>query len=96
MSENWRKNAECRDEDPNIFDPSQATMTAYYNAKPEGKLHPKFDMVRRAVATCGRCAVKDVCLSAALENNEQVMIWGGMTVNERELLSRSARSRRRA
>ena len=96
MSENWRNSAECRDEDPNMFDPAQAIMTAYYNARPEDKLHPKFDMIRRAMATCGRCAVKEACLSAALENNEEVMIWGGMTVNERKLLKKSARLGQRA
>lgn len=50
--------------------------------------------VRKAKAICAECAVRDKCLAHALENQEYG-IWGGMTANERRILLRQSRRRKK-
>lgn len=46
------------------------------------------DAYGHAIRTCHTCPVRDLCLQAALDNNEQHGIWGGLTPNERRELKR--------
>jgi WhiB family redox-sensing transcriptional regulator len=39
-----------------------------------------------AKAICRTCPVREPCLEAALEANEQFGIWGGLTTTERRVL----------
>lgn len=60
-----------------------------------GKLDMFFDetharVVRAARKICDLCAVKDKCLSHALENQE-VGIWAGTTTNQRARILRKRR-----
>jgi WhiB family redox-sensing transcriptional regulator len=41
-------------------------------------------------AVCGRCAVRDECLSVALEHNDPFGIWGGTSGRERRNMRRDA------
>jgi WhiB family transcriptional regulator, redox-sensing transcriptional regulator len=64
------KNAACKDSniDNKIFQPLEGN---YRNEK-------------EAKAICGTCDEKENCLSHALENKEQIGIWGGLTHGERQ------------
>lgn len=43
---------------------------------------------------CQECPIRLICLSYAIDNNEQEGVWGGMSPYERNLLT--GRTRRRA
>jgi WhiB family redox-sensing transcriptional regulator len=72
---NWRLNAACRDEDPELFFPI-------------GTSGPALLQVKEAKAICGRCPVIDQCLEWALENNQDSGVWGGLDENERRRMRR--------
>ena len=76
----WELEAVCRTVDPDIFFPvSPGKASAAEPAK----------------AICRRCPVRLKCLQGALEREEVVGIWGGMTTRERRrLLRRKARHER--
>ena len=42
---------------------------------------------REALAICSSCAVREECLSHALETNERFGIWGGTTEKQRRRLA---------
>lgn len=46
--------------------------------------------VEHAKSICGRCPVKDSCLTEALDRGEGFGIWGGLTAEERRTLKRQA------
>ena len=46
--------------------------------------------VPAAKRLCGDCPVRNRCLQAALDNNEQHGIWGGTTPRERRQLRKRA------
>jgi WhiB family redox-sensing transcriptional regulator len=46
------------------------------------------EKIRVAKELCGLCPMKQLCLEYALEANEQDGIWGGLTRNERNALTR--------
>ena len=48
---------------------------------------------KQAMAVCGRCPVKDVCLAYAIKNNETEGIWGGVSANKRRKTKRAAKKR---
>jgi len=41
---------------------------------------------RRAIRICGRCPVRDECLTYALDGDEKNGVWGGLTAQERRAL----------
>lgn len=78
----WRARAVCRDTDPDLFFPI-------------GTSEPALEQIRNAKTICAGCAVKAQCLEWALETNQHVGIWGGLTEDERRDLRRRQRARRR-
>ncbi|MHB2022493.1 MAG: WhiB family transcriptional regulator [Mycobacteriales bacterium] len=71
----WRDEAACRDEDPELF-------------FPVGSTGPALAQIRQAKAVCSRCAVIEPCLSWALESGQESGVWGGLSEDERRLLRR--------
>jgi WhiB family transcriptional regulator, redox-sensing transcriptional regulator len=80
-SPGWMPRGACRGEDPDLFFPVTAAG-------------PALAQVFSAKAVCFRCAVRAACLSYALATG-QAGIWGGTTLEEREAMQRSSRSRPR-
>jgi WhiB family redox-sensing transcriptional regulator len=78
----WRCNAACLDEDPELF-------------FPVGTTGPALTQIERAKAVCRRCDVTAQCLEWALETNQDAGIWGGLSEDERRTLRRNRLRRRR-
>lgn len=76
----WQDQAACRNVDPDLFFPSETDKATALQAK----------------QVCGRCVVKDECLSYALWAREDEGIWGGKTESERRTYRRRIRARRTA
>lgn len=68
----WRHNATCLDEDPELFFPI-------------GNGGPAQLQSVEAKAVCQKCPVRTDCLDWALQRSV-VGIWGGTTVEERRAL----------
>ncbi|MFD5057906.1 MULTISPECIES: WhiB family transcriptional regulator [unclassified Streptomyces] len=79
--ENWRMQAACRDEDPDLFFPI-------------GSTGPALVQTEEAKAVCGGCPVREPCLEWAMEHGQDSGVWGGLGEAERRALKR--RTRRRA
>ena len=80
----WRHNAACRDEDPELF-------------FPVGTSGPAILQVAQAKAVCHRCPVASDCLTWALQSGQDAGVWGGMSEDERRALKRrNARVRTRS
>lgn len=73
--ERWRDQAVCRDENPELF-------------FPVGTSGPALLQIAEAKTVCRRCPVSDVCLSRALESDQDAGVWGGMSEDERRALKR--------
>jgi WhiB family transcriptional regulator, redox-sensing transcriptional regulator len=71
----WRAEAACRVEDPELFFPI-------------GTTEPALRQAHDAKAICAVCPVTRQCLSWALESNQDTGIWGGLTERERRSLRR--------
>jgi len=78
----WRNDAACRDEDPDLFFPIGTTGIA-------------IEQVDAAKRVCARCPVQEPCLEFALASNQDAGIWGGLTEDERRTLKRARQRRRR-
>ncbi len=78
----WRDRAACLTTDPELFFPT-------------GKTGPAADQIDKAKAVCGRCAVREVCLTFALETDQNDGVWGGLDEDERRALKRRASRNRR-
>ncbi|MEU2762965.1 WhiB family transcriptional regulator [Streptomyces sp. NPDC007094] len=78
---NWRTNAACLDEDPDLFFPIGTTGPAIAQAE-------------EAKAVCRRCPVMEACLDWALESGQDHGVWGGTDENERRRIHRRAARRR--
>ncbi len=78
----WRQNAACIGEDPELF-------------FPVGTTGPAIGQVEKAKAVCRGCDVIDQCLEWALASNQDAGVWGGMSEDERRALRRSRQRRRR-
>jgi WhiB family transcriptional regulator, redox-sensing transcriptional regulator len=72
----WRDKAACRHSHVPFFAPD--------TDEHQNQAHD----YTRAVAICGGCEVRDVCLQFALENREVDGVWGGLTPRKRDLLRR--------
>ena len=80
----WRHNAICRFEDPELF----FTL---------GNSGPALLQIAEAKAVCGRCSVVSECLAWALESGQDAGVWGSMSEDERRSLKRrNARTRARS
>ncbi|WP_326633329.1 MULTISPECIES: WhiB family transcriptional regulator [unclassified Streptomyces] len=79
--ENWRMQAACRDEDPDLFFPI-------------GSTGPALVQTEEAKAVCGGCPVREPCLEWAMEHGQDSGVWGGLGEAERRALKR--RTRRQA
>ena len=73
----WRHRAACLNEDPELFFPI-------------GSSGPAMAQVERAKAVCASCEVQEICLTWALDNNQDAGEWGGMSEDERRKLKRRA------
>ncbi|MGX1913584.1 WhiB family transcriptional regulator [Streptomyces phaeochromogenes] len=77
----WRHNAVCREEDPELFFPI-------------GNTGPALLQIEEAKAVCRRCPVMEQCLRWALESGQAEGVWGGLSEGERRALKRRAARRR--
>ncbi|MFE4176845.1 WhiB family transcriptional regulator [Streptomyces sp. NPDC056909] len=71
----WRHNAICREEDPELF-------------FPVGNTGPALLQIEEAKAVCRRCPVMEQCLRWALEAGQNEGVWGGLSEDERRALKR--------
>lgn len=79
----WRHNAACRAEDPDLFFPIGNTGLALLQ-------------IEEAKAVCRRCPVMEQCLQWALESGQDFGVWGGLSEDERRAMKRrAARNRAR-
>lgn len=79
----WRHNAVCREEDPELFFPL-------------GNTGPALLQIEEAKAVCRRCPVMEPCLQWALEAGVDDGVWGGLSEDERRAMKRrAARNRAR-
>lgn len=74
---NWRNQAACRDEDPDLFFPI-------------GTSGPALVQAEQAKAVCRRCPVREPCLEYALDSGQTLGVWGGTNETERRALQRRA------
>jgi WhiB family redox-sensing transcriptional regulator len=74
----WRDEAACRDEDPDLFFPIGSGPAAQAQ-------------IADAKAICARCPVVRECLEWALETGQDAGVWGGLTEEERRQLRRVGR-----
>ncbi len=80
-SYDWRKDAICRDTDPDLFFPVGTTGQALIQ-------------IDRAREVCGQCPASTDCLQFALETNQDAGIWGGTSEEERRQMRRAAAAAR--
>ncbi|MER5598622.1 WhiB family transcriptional regulator [Streptomyces sp. NPDC002265] len=74
----WRHDAVCRDEDPDLFFPVGDTGLTLLQSE-------------EAKAVCCRCPVIEQCLRWALKTGQDFGVWGGLSERERRSMSLSAR-----
>ena len=79
----WRKNALCRDTDPELFFPVGSTGQA-------------LQQISAAKEVRCECTVKTECLEFAIETNQDCGIWGGTSEDERRNIRRQMAAERRA
>ena len=79
----WRKQALCRDTDPELFFPIGTTGQAP-------------SQISEAKNVCRECTVKKECLDFAIETNQDCGIWGGTSEDERRQIRRQMAAERRA
>ncbi|MER6315429.1 WhiB family transcriptional regulator [Streptomyces sp. NPDC001581] len=80
---NWRHEAACRWEDPDLF-------------FPVGSSGPALVQIEEAKAVCSRCPVRENCLQWALEGGQDFGVCGGMSEEERRVAKRRAARAARA
>ena len=71
----WRHQAACRTEDPELFFPTGTTGPAVMQAE-------------EAKQVCRRCDVREKCLDWALTSGQDFGVWGGMSEDARRALKR--------
>ncbi|MBB6080997.1 WhiB family transcriptional regulator [Streptomyces paradoxus] len=77
----WRHNAVCREEDPELFFPI-------------GNTGPALLQIEEAKAVCRRCPVMERCLHWAMESGQEQGVWGGTDEDERRRMRRRAARKR--
>lgn len=71
----WRHEAACRDEDPELFFPI-------------GDTGPALVQIEEAKRVCRSCTVVDSCLQWAMDTSQEAGVWGGLSEDERRMLRR--------
>ena len=71
----WRHEAACRREDPDLF-------------FPVGTGGPALLQIEEAKAVCRRCPVLNECLKWALQGGLEMGVCGGLTEDERRAVKR--------
>lgn len=71
----WRHQALCLDEDPEMFFPI-------------GSTGPAATQVEQAKVVCRRCPAVEPCLTWAIETGQDSGVWGGTSEEERRALAR--------
>jgi WhiB family redox-sensing transcriptional regulator len=79
----WRHEAACQDEDPELFFPVGTTGPAELQTE-------------EAKAVCSFCPVRTECLAWAFDTGQDAGVWGGMSEAERRKAVRQAGGVRRA
>jgi len=74
----WRHDAACRDEDPELF-------------FPVGTSGPAMSQLAQAKAVCHSCPVAADCLAWALVTGQDAGVWGGLSEDQRRALLRKRR-----
>lgn len=75
VTDDWRHQAACRTEDPELF-------------FPVGTSGPALLRIAEAKTVCRHCPVVTDCLTWALESGQDAGVWGGMSEDERRALKR--------
>ncbi len=81
-SDEWRRNAACRDTDPDLF-------------FPVGTTGPAIEQIANAKAVCHQCDAQTACLEFAIATNQDSGIWGGTSEEERRQLRKKYNNRGR-
>lgn len=71
----WRLDAACAEEDPELFFPVGSGVAARRQEQ-------------EAKSVCLRCDVKELCLAWALGTGQGAGVWGGMNEDERRKVNR--------
>jgi WhiB family redox-sensing transcriptional regulator len=71
----WRHEAICRSEDPELF-------------FPVGNSGPALAQIAKAKLVCNKCPVTHDCLAWAISSGQDAGVWGGMSEDERRALKR--------
>ena len=81
-SDEWRRQAACRDTDPDLF-------------FPVGTTGPAIVQIENAKAVCRQCDAQAECLEYAIATNQDSGIWGGTSEEERRKLRKRHAAQRR-
>jgi WhiB family redox-sensing transcriptional regulator len=79
----WRRDALCRDTNPDLFFPVGTTGQALVQ-------------IENAKAVCRGCPAQEACLEFALSTNQDSGVWGGTSEEERRKLRRAWVARQKA
>lgn len=79
----WRDDAACREEDPELFFPI-------------GETGPALLQTEAAKAVCHSCPAIDRCLQWAMESGQEHGVWGGTDEDDRRRMKRRAARKRAA
>lgn len=80
MWPSWQQDAACKSDEP--------TWDIFFGIQSErGRVIFTDEAKETAKLVCGSCPVAEQCLKYALDNNIRFGIWGGMTEQERLILS---------
>jgi WhiB family redox-sensing transcriptional regulator len=82
LIDNWREHAECLGMGTDLFFPPER------GRRPQRKeeIETEKKRITQAKSICGRCIVRDACLSYAIDN-DLVGIYGGYTEKERRAIA---------
>ena len=81
-SDEWRRQAACRDTDPDLF-------------FPVGTTGPAIVQIENAKAVCRQCDAQAECLEYAIATTQDSGIWGGTSEEERRKLRKRYAAQRR-
>lgn len=82
-SYHWRRDAACRDTNPDLFFPVGTTGQALVQ-------------IEQAKTVCRECPVQTDCLEYAVTTNQDAGVWGGTSEEERRKLRRMQQARQKA
>lgn len=88
-STDWQALGACQGEDPKIFFPVKKIIDITLEDGTVDVEEVEDDYpTDEAKSICGFCRVKDICLSAAINDPQLVGTWGGTSTYQREQLRR--------